>query len=82
MWKIVRIAAGVLSIVVGLVFTLLPILPGFPLIIVGAMLLSRDIPLVRRLVLRLKRRWARARGASPSGGAGAPPGQAGRRGSP
>ena len=53
-WKIVlmvlRIIAGSLLVLLGLVGLAAPILPGWLFIIPGVLLLAKDVPPVRRLV--------------------------------
>lgn len=71
--RIVRIVAGVLLIVLGVVGLFLPLLQGILFIVLGLGLLSVDIPLVRRLRDRLKhrlrerRKRRRARALDPKG---------------
>ena len=61
--RIVRIIAGVVLIVVGIVGLFLPVLQGILFIVLGLGLLSVDIPAVRRLRDRLKH-WHRERRAA------------------
>ncbi len=72
--RIVRIVAGVLLVIVGIVGLVLPILQGILFIVLGLGLLSVDIPAVRRLRDRLKqwyyerRARRRARASEPQEG--------------
>ena len=65
-WRTVRLIGGLLLIGLGLLFMLLPVLPGLPLIIAGAAVLGFDHPLVSPWVTGL-RRWRGSRGADPAG---------------
>ena len=49
--KIVRIAAGIVCLLIGLLGLALPILPGWAFIIPGVLILARDVPLFHRLTL-------------------------------
>ena len=51
--RIVRVAAGLLLVVVGIAGLFLPVLQGILLIVLGLGLLSVDIPAVRRWRERL-----------------------------
>jgi hypothetical protein len=67
LFRIARIVAGVLLVILGIIGLFLPLLQGILLIVAGLGLLSVDIPLVRgwRICLvrwvRRKRAAARAR---------------------
>lgn len=52
---LLRISAGVVLVVVGLIGLLLPILPGWPFLIPGVMLLIADTRLKRKLVSKIDR---------------------------
>lgn len=56
-----RVLAGMVLLVAGLLGTLLPVLPGFPLVIAGMAVLGPDHPWSRALADRLRRWRARAR---------------------
>lgn len=63
--RILRNAAGWLFLILGILGLFLPILQGFLFIFVGILLLSPDIPLFKRLVKWLGKRYPRlARQAS------------------
>jgi uncharacterized protein YqgC (DUF456 family) len=49
-----RIAAGIILLIAGLIGWVLPIIPGWPLIIPGLMLLSHEFHWARRLLAWLK----------------------------
>jgi uncharacterized membrane protein YbaN (DUF454 family) len=53
---VTRIATGIVLVVLGLIGWLLPIVPGWPLLIPGLLILSDYIPPLRRLV-----DWAKAK---------------------
>ncbi len=62
-WQTVRRAAGLTLVAVGMIGTLVPIIPGMPLLIVGVALLGSNHPRVRPLVARLRlwrRKWKRS----------------------
>ena len=70
--RVARIAVGVLLLVLGVIGLFLPILQGLLFLALGAVLLSADVPLFRRLLLpfarrhpRLARRAARFLGLPP-----------------
>lgn len=48
--KVTRIAIGVLLLLAGLTGLILPILPGWLLIIPGLLILAKDIPMIRWLL--------------------------------
>jgi len=65
MWATLRSIGGFTLIGLGLLATVVPIIPGIPVVIVGAALVGPKHPLVRSSRERLKRwrsRWGRARG--------------------
>ncbi len=62
-WAAARVVAGVLLIVVGILGTLLPIIPGVPLLIAGVALIGPKHPLIRPFVERFER-WRETRRAS------------------
>jgi len=57
MARIVRVISGILVIILGVVGLLLPIFPGWVVIVLGAVLLSFDIPLFKRLVCWIERQF-------------------------
>ena len=73
MWRTIRMVAGVVLIGLGAIGTLMPVMPGVPLLIAGAALLGSNHPLVRSLApwakrwqSRLKRRRAPGSPTGPS----------------
>lgn len=50
MWRIVRLASGVILILLGIAGLVLPILQGWLFLALGALLLSVDIPFFERMV--------------------------------
>lgn len=64
LWKAARVVMGVLLIVVGILGTLLPVIPGVPLLIAGVALIGPKHPLIRPYVERFER-WREARAAKP-----------------
>lgn len=65
--KVSRIVVGSAFVVVGLAGLVLPILPGWLLIIAGLALLARDFFWAHRLLEFVKSRWAAARQAVTGG---------------
>jgi len=57
--RIIRIAFGVFFLLLGIIGLLTPVLQGVLFILFGLVLLSRDVPFVRRLVKRLRGRFPR-----------------------
>lgn len=53
-WRRIRVVTGLTLIGLGMIGTLVPIIPGVPLFIAGVALAGPDHPLVRRLKERLK----------------------------
>lgn len=64
LWNAARVVMGVLLIVVGILGTLLPVIPGVPLLIAGVALIGPKHPLIRPYVERFER-WREARAAKP-----------------
>ena len=54
--KWLRIAAGVILVFVGVLGTLLPVIPGFVFLIPGLMILAEYFPPIHRLVEWAKRK--------------------------
>ncbi len=57
MKKIVRIAAGIFLILLGIVGLFLPVLQGILFIAMGLFLLQKEIPYVSRLLNKLVKRY-------------------------
>ena len=58
--RVVRLAGGWVILGVGVAFVLLPIIPGLPVVVLGAFLLAPDVPLFARLLDWSKARFSRA----------------------
>lgn len=56
-WSAVRIALGSLLLALGVLGLVLPILQGWLLLALGALVLSRDVPAFRRLVHWITQRF-------------------------
>jgi hypothetical protein len=54
MWRSVRTAGGFCLIVLGAIGTLMPVVPGVPLILAGVALVGTDHPWIRAAVSRWK----------------------------
>ena len=63
--RLVRISAGLLFLMLGVVGLFLPVLQGLLFLAIGLLLLAPDFPPARRLVLVGFRRWPRLRRAVP-----------------
>ena len=57
--RVVRIAFGVLFVILGFAGLVLPILQGILFLFIGLALLSPDIPFLRRLGRRVRERYPR-----------------------
>lgn len=55
--RVLRIAGGWIIFGVGVVFVILPVIPGTPLVIVSAVILAPDVPLFARILDRSKARY-------------------------
>ena len=64
MKKIVRIAAGVGLILIGIVGLILPVMPGWVFIIPGLVILADHSPRIRRLLDWVKAKFEDARTAA------------------
>lgn len=60
-----RVLAGMVLLVAGLLGTLLPVLPGFPLVVAGMAVLGPEHPWSRAVTDRLRRWRMRARKELP-----------------
>ncbi len=56
-WKGLRICTGVLLVLIGVAGLALPVMPGWLFVIPGLVMLSSDVPAVRRRVRLLERRF-------------------------
>lgn len=65
-WRRIRVVTGLTLIGLGMIGTLVPIIPGVPLFIAGVALAGPDHPTVRRLTDRL-RQWGPKKKASSGG---------------
>lgn len=54
-WDKIKIILGLALCVIGVAGTLVPVIPGVPIVLAGIALLGTDHPLVRSLKERLKR---------------------------
>jgi uncharacterized membrane protein YbaN (DUF454 family) len=59
--RILRIVAGSILCLLGIVLGPVPIVPGFPLIVLGLALLAHDVPFVRKWADTGKSKWKRWR---------------------
>jgi len=57
MFRLLRIGVGSLLLLLGLIGLFLPVLQGVFFLVLGGLLLSRDIPFLRRFWSRLKTRY-------------------------
>ena len=55
MLRHLQICAGIVLIIAGVLGTLLPVIPGIPLLIAGAALLGAEHPLIRPFAKRFER---------------------------
>ena len=60
-WGRLRVLAGMILLVAGLLGTLLPAVPGLPLVVAGTALLGPDHPWSRAVTDRLRQWRARLR---------------------
>lgn len=61
MAKIIRVIAGTMLIILGFAGLVLPVLQGWLFLAMGFLLLSVDIPAVKRAVCWLENRYPRVR---------------------
>jgi uncharacterized protein YqgC (DUF456 family) len=54
-WQKVKVNLGIALCVIGVAATLVPVIPGVPIVLAGVALMGTDHPLVRSLKERLKR---------------------------
>lgn len=59
MLRLIRLAAGFTLIFLGLIGLFLPILQGWLFLGLGTAMLSRDLPIVKRFVDRIRARYPR-----------------------
>ena len=67
-WRVARIIAGTVLIVLGVIGLFLPFLQGIAMIIAGLLLLAREFHWARRVLSWLRSRWGAARASSPGSG--------------
>lgn len=53
-WQKVKVILGLVLCVIGIAGTLVPVIPGVPIVLAGVALIGADHPLVRGLKERLK----------------------------
>ncbi len=56
-WRIIRLTLGTILIPLGIAGLLVPGLPGWPLLLLGALLLSLDIPWFNRFICWLENKF-------------------------
>jgi hypothetical protein len=61
-WRIVRITTGCVLLLSGVALGPVPILPGWPLVAIGVLLLAADVPLFARLIRRCEDRFPTLKG--------------------
>lgn len=54
-WQKVRVIIGIAMCVIGVVGTLVPVIPGVPIILAGVALMGTDHPLVRKVKERFQK---------------------------
>jgi uncharacterized membrane protein YbaN (DUF454 family) len=59
--KIIRIAAGCFFLLLGLIGTIIPILPQVPFLLIGALLLAPYVRIIRKLLAYLHRKYPQSR---------------------
>jgi uncharacterized protein YqgC (DUF456 family) len=64
--KILRIAAGIGLVLIGLVGLIMPIMPGWVFIIPGLIILGEHSPAIRRLLEWIRAKFESARAAYPT----------------
>ena len=57
--KIIRITLGVLCLLIGVIGGFIPVFQGWFFVLLGLILLSKDVPFVRRWMDRLRERFPR-----------------------
>ena len=66
LWRVSRIVAGFVLLVLGVIGLALPFLQGIAMIIGGLLLLSTEFRWAKSILEWAKRRWASVRGAASS----------------
>lgn len=59
--KMLKITVGLIFVSVGIVFIPLPVIPGWPLILIGLALLGIESTWVKQLGQRIKEKWTAKR---------------------
>ncbi len=59
--KLIRLGLGCFLVILGIIGCVLPALQGIALILAGALILRRDVPFIRRGLVRLKYAWRKYR---------------------
>jgi uncharacterized protein YqgC (DUF456 family) len=54
MWRGLRVAVGVSLLLLGAVGTLVPVVPGIPMIMAGVALMGTEHPWMRRILRRVR----------------------------
>lgn len=65
MRKVLRIAAGVGMVLIGIVGLIMPVMPGWIFIIPGLVILAEFSPRIQRLLEWARRKFEETRGTSP-----------------
>jgi len=63
-WRAIRVALGIVLMGLGVIGTLMPLIPGFPLLLAGIATLGTEHPAVRSL-LRWVKSWRERGGQNP-----------------
>lgn len=59
--RIIRIAAGCFFLLLGLIGTVIPVLPQVPFLLIGALLLAPYVRIIRKLLIYLHRKYPQSR---------------------
>ena len=63
--RVLRIIGGMLLLIAGLIGWVLPVIPGWPLVVPGLMLLSHEFQWARKLLAWLKSKLPKQRSSEP-----------------
>ncbi len=58
--RIIRLVLGFIFLILGILGLFLPILQGILFLVISALLLAPDVPFIRRLLKKLRRKYPRA----------------------